>query len=596
MAVEIEKFGPLEDGMAASPEVMEQRITLCNGSPPGYFWVSEEQGNITGYMVIQPTHLTPDGCTAWEQATDDGTMASTFAVDGPNLYIVSHAVLSPPRASAGTSDLLQYASVIRWVEHGGVFMFCARMPGYRARYEANGTTPEEYWQLTRADGTPHDVMLHYHSKLAGGVLPYRLLLNGFPPDTDSGGHAALFVLSDRSQVLTGIGKHLHVAGISVGKAMSRTHTKRSGRLLPHPDPSVDLLIGDIRPWWDITQRKFVTMQHIYVPQGCGDWGVQKGVRTDRCVFCGIPSAVQGYCDAFYGGALVPQPEQLSLFSMALAHRYQEAPHIDTLCVFNGGSFLSDETNPPDVRSALVREVATYGFSRLVVESRAEYVTEERLAPLVRLLDEYHIALTIRMGLEAQHDVLRQRVLHKGLTRKSMLHAARVARQFNVQTGAYVLLKPAPDAAMRLVMGDQNATRDMINEWAVEEARRTIQFALGTSSHDLSLDEVYFCSTNVAPHAPVLLKLWEQGDFAPATLTMLFDVLLGAVREYGARVHLLPFHDEPPFVAIPSNHVVRGIAPDLSDAQGCDRVFHAMLDEYRQTLNANVLVRPPCTCL
>jgi uncharacterized Fe-S cluster-containing MiaB family protein len=594
MEVEYAEFGPPEAGMATSPECMLRRIGLCNDADRSFFFVSEQAGKVTGYMVLQPTNLTPEECVSWAQATDNGTMESTFSSSGLNLYVVSLAALTPPHASLGTADMLQFESIIQWSKRGGLYLFCSRMPGYRSAYESTAITPEAYWKQTRADGTPLDTMLHYYAGMAGGVAPHKLLIHGFPPDDDSMGHGVLFVLRDPQKALRGIQQHLYGASVSEGVRTERARrNKRPSK--PHADERVNHHIGDRRQWWDVEERAFVSLQHLYIPQGCGDWGVRNGTRTDRCKFCGIPTAVQLYRDAFNGGNAIPPDEQVAVFREALQYRSGLVKDLHTLCVFNGGSFLSDSTNPPYVRDQIVQACAEMGIRRLVIESRAEYVTDEALTPILAILSQHAIGLTVRIGVETQDDLLRQQVLHKGHTRPMLRQAVHVARQHGVRTGGYVLLKPAPDPDIRKAMGDRMATKEQINLWAVEEAKRTLDYVLGTSTHDLAMDEAYFCSTNVAPYAPGLKESWDRGEFSPATLTMLYEVLVWGVHRYGARVHLLPFNDEPPLLAIPSNHRPNGIAPDLHDALGCDSKFHAILDAYRNTCNPHVLARPSCDC-
>ena len=75
----------------------------------------------------------------------------------------------------------------------------------------------------------------------------------------------------------------------------------------------------------------------------------------------------------------------------------------------------------------------------------------------------------------------------------------------------------------------------------------------------------------------------------------FDVLKWALENYGTRVHLLPFEEARPYLAVPSNHVPQGIPQTLEGAQGCDLEFHRMFQRYRETLDPTVLVPPDCSC-
>jgi len=217
MGIEFETFGP---EMSASDEMLADRIELCGD---GWFLVAENTSYgacaVAGDMILQPTRLTPEECTSWAAATDDGAMRGTFDPVGPNVYVVSLAV--PAAAPPGTSDLLMHASLVRWARHcgfrsGSFFIFCSRMPGFAKTNRRTGIDPEDYWLLEREDGGPRDPMLHLYWEMSGGVWPVRLLRDGFPPDEESGGHGVLFALNDPEQALLASAEHIHRSGTRHG--------------------------------------------------------------------------------------------------------------------------------------------------------------------------------------------------------------------------------------------------------------------------------------------------------------------------------------------------------------------------------------------
>src|SRR5262245_36751293 len=81
--VEIEhhSYGP----MGASQETLRRRIEILNREPPGWFWVAARHGKVVASIILQPTFLTPDECTSWELATDNGTLERTFSPEGMNV-------------------------------------------------------------------------------------------------------------------------------------------------------------------------------------------------------------------------------------------------------------------------------------------------------------------------------------------------------------------------------------------------------------------------------------------------------------------------------------------------------------------------------
>jgi radical SAM enzyme (TIGR01210 family) len=335
------------------------------------------------------------------------------------------------------------------------------------------------------------------------------------------------------------------------------------------------LQGGRRAWWDVFEQRFVPATTVYIPFGCPDWGETNGERNKMCTFCDLPSAIIDYRQGFNGGKPIPSSEHIAVFRTTLRTAL-DGDDAHTVMVFNAGSFLAME---PEVQESVAWELAGYpSVRRLVIESRAELITEEAIRPLIAILRKGSIALTVRIGVETQDDHLRLSMLHKGHTRKQLKTAADILRGQGISAGGYVLLNPAPGL-------------DPV--WAVEECLATLDFVLGPGGSQLGMQEAYFCSTNVG--GPLLRQAWEAGKFAPASLWMVYHVLMRGILKYGSRVHLLPFKDTPPLVAVPSNHVARGIREDLMDAEGCDRSFHAMFERYRATMNPQVLVPPLCSC-
>ncbi|MEK7608022.1 MAG: hypothetical protein AAB495_00355 [Patescibacteria group bacterium] len=341
------------------------------------------------------------------------------------------------------------------------------------------------------------------------------------------------------------------------------------------DPRVQMLSGGHRRWWDVSEERFVEVDTIYIPFGCPDWGERGGSRNSLCTFCPLPGAVQAYREAFYGGLPVPADEEGRLVREALGELDPSSRH--TLMLFNGGSFLA---MPSSLQLGIILAVIELGgFKRLVIESRAGLVTRKSIKPIADVLGGAGIGLTVRIGVETKDDHLRLHVLKKGHKRSELVLAVQTLHDHGALVGGYALLNPAPN---------------LEPEWAIYEAKQTLDWILGSAPIGLNMDEAYFCSTNVG-QGTLLEREWREGKFAPASLSMVLVVLRHAASRHGTRAHLLPFKDEPELLAVPSNHSPQGIAQDLHDAKGCDREFHEMLDRYRETMDSAVLIPPRCVC-
>jgi hypothetical protein len=211
MAVEIETFGPVGDGAAASREVMAHRIELLNGESPEWFFVAQDGGRIVGDSIFQPTNLRPEDCTSWGAATSGGILDGTFSHDGDNVYGVSLAVC--PDAPPGTAELLMRQGFLTWQSaKKRLLLFCSRMPGFAAAHRKTGISAEDYMKRQRKAGGPRDPLLYLYWKWTGGARPVRLLEDGYSVDGDSGGYGALFVVDDAAAALQAITLQLSRSG------------------------------------------------------------------------------------------------------------------------------------------------------------------------------------------------------------------------------------------------------------------------------------------------------------------------------------------------------------------------------------------------
>lgn len=340
------------------------------------------------------------------------------------------------------------------------------------------------------------------------------------------------------------------------------------------DTRIDLLYGGHRKWWDIQEQKLVPAMTIYLPQGCPDWGAPGGIRNPkRCIFCSGELAVAAFRNEFYNGRVIPPHDHLHL-ARAVIEKYYQTEH--TIFIFNAGSFFAEAANPRWLQENILKMIVELPkVKRVVVDARAAVITEEVIRKACSILHAHNKHLTVRIGIETQDDDLRLHVLRKGHTRKQLHQASDILHKYGAQSGGYILLNPAPG---------------LNPDYARTEALASIDFAF----KELKLDEVYYCSANIGPGSP-LATAWEKGEYAPANLWGVMWVLKHAAQKYPGRIHMLPFSDEPAFLAVPSNHNERGIPQNLEGAAGCDLAFHQILEHYRQTMDPKVLVPIDCAC-
>ncbi len=193
--MEVEKEAWAEgvgEDAAADSALMRSRIALCNrGGPPWWFLVVTTAKRIEGYVIIQPTAISPEECSGWMHATDEGRLEATFDLRGP--YVCGVGLGMRGGAPQVAADLLMAAGhSLRVVTQRDVLYLCGRMPGFAKAHRNSGILAEEYCRKRRGDGSLADPFLRHFEDMIS-VSPERLLVNGFPPDKDSGGHGVLCV-------------------------------------------------------------------------------------------------------------------------------------------------------------------------------------------------------------------------------------------------------------------------------------------------------------------------------------------------------------------------------------------------------------------
>lgn len=344
--------------------------------------------------------------------------------------------------------------------------------------------------------------------------------------------------------------------------------------LSQADSRTAELLGGQRSWFDQEEQRMVQAATVYVAYGCPDWGAPNGIRKRQlCPFCTLPDLAIDFQKRHFGGAMTSD-DHLGLFAQAFEMTLASVPDLHTLKIFNGGSFFH---MPGAVQEGIMRRAASQGVRRIVVEARAGLITADVLDPLLEILGD--IRLTVRIGVETKDHHLRTKKLPKGQSYDQLLAASTLMSQRKVMAGGYVMLNPAPGLS---------------REQMIHEACSTIEWVLESGAGNLGMQEVYFCATCVEPGTR-LEEDWLLGTYRPARLWDLFDVLTWAVERYGTRIHLLPFEEASPYVAVPSNHQPQGIPQSLEGAQGCDLQFHAMLRRYRETMDPATLEPPDCPC-
>lgn len=223
MAVE-KQYGEVIGGKdsMASRGLMESRIAILNGSSPKWFLITESVSaqKVVSYLILQPTNLSPDACISWSQASDCGTLKSTFDPNGKHIFAVSFG--RHPSAEVGALELVTHESLALWHAHkrSGIYYFCAGIRGLLKAHQDTGISADDYWYRRQDDRSYQDCTLEGFRQLVGEG-PVRLLVDGYPPDRSSMGNAVLYVVNDPMVAALILGKRMLRAGFLAGKRLQK---------------------------------------------------------------------------------------------------------------------------------------------------------------------------------------------------------------------------------------------------------------------------------------------------------------------------------------------------------------------------------------
>lgn len=147
-------------------------------------------------------------------------------------------------------------------------------------------------------------------------------------------------------------------------------------------------------------------------------------KGKRCVFCG-----------FLNHQRTVSPLQVGQVFNAV-FRNSDLREIKRVELYVSGSFFDNEEVLLGSRLEVVNSVREVGIEELVVESRPEFIVEERLKPLADLIDPKRI--TIAVGVETMDDELRHR-LSKGFSLEELKRSLGCIAQAGMNFQAYLML-------------------------------------------------------------------------------------------------------------------------------------------------------------
>ncbi|MBU0460131.1 MAG: hypothetical protein KKH52_02240 [Nanoarchaeota archaeon] len=174
-----------------------------------------------------------------------------------------------------------------------------------------------------------------------------------------------------------------------------------------------------------------------------------------------------------------------------------------------GSFYNDRELSPESRNYLFSEVSRLPVDSVMVETRVDYLTEEKVRESKSYLREDQ-SIELAIGLESADDNVRNKVLRKGLSKKSFERFADICRNTDSQLLAYVLIK-SPTLSEAEAVEDAVQTADYVYRIANERGiKARVAFKPMFIPEGTELEEQYLNGEYQLP------KLWTTVETVKRT--------------------------------------------------------------------------------
>lgn len=228
-----------------------------------------------------------------------------------------------------------------------------------------------------------------------------------------------------------------------------------------------------------------------------------------------------------------------------------------LNLYNNGSFINDNEIPPEARKGILKKINNNpDIKMLVLETRPEFVTREKINEIKRLIPDKHVELGV--GLEIKDDFYRGICVNKGFSLKRFNDAAGlITEQLHLRT--YVLLKP-------LFLTEREG---------IEQAVETIEYAFAAGAATVSLEA---CTIQ---NYTLMKYFHERGLYSPPWLWSILEVLKSVKTPGKLIVGLFKFFPLPS--AVPNN------------CEQCNEIIMERIIQYNRTLDLKAFNGLTCGC-
>ena len=274
--------------------------------------------------------------------------------------------------------------------------------------------------------------------------------------------------------------------------------------------------------------------------------------TGGCTMCG-----------FYGGTTTGNPvsaeEYVEQFDNEV--RKYDLSDFRVIGIYNAGNLLNESEVPYEAVKQIARRIRSMPFERISIESKIDYLSEERCRDLVDEL--YPKELEVAVGVESMNPTIRDLCVNKPISERKLAAAVNMLHALGARTKAYLLLKPP-------FLTEKEALDDFVTSVAKVK--------------DLGFDAVD-CEATTVERNTVVELLRATGNYRPPWLWTIVEVLRKSHGLLDRPLYLSPF---------------RYIVPSIDDPRNCpactDLVRRVLLEDYSREFDIGVFAHLECRCL
>ena len=246
--------------------------------------------------------------------------------------------------------------------------------------------------------------------------------------------------------------------------------------------------------WDANVPATVYVTPETLPDGTPCQAVTVILRTKGCHWWWSSGCT--FCGYFNDTRDDVTSENLHAQWQSAKEKYDNFSEQAMVKIYTSGSLLEDREIPVDFQETVLKDCHELK-KELIIESRCEQLTEEKLAWATALNPHF----TVAIGLEAYDDEVLRFHVNKGFTTKSWDRAVTNLRKFNLRVKTYLMFKPP-------FMSENDALEHSVR-WIAAVARQS--------------DEISVNPMNIQ-RGTVIDRLHRNNEYRPPWLWSLVEMI------------------------------------------------------------------------